>query len=86
MATKPQVLNPAWYYGAVSRVEAESLLMASNTNSMLLRNSRYALLVYLLMFLSVPGNYALSKYDSAQRKCFHILIDKVSTGYRMQGF
>jgi len=57
-----------WYYGDIQRQKAEALLISCGANVVLVRNS------------SVPGCYALSKYDHIRQTMLHLLIKPAGAG------
>jgi len=59
-----------WFYGNISRVEAEQILIKCQKDTFLVRTS------------SKPGNFALSKYFHTRQSYIHFLVSPVQpSGY-----
>lgn len=65
--------NQLWYFGHISRVDAEEILKTSEGAVQLIRES------------SIPGCYALSQWEPKTNRFFHILISPLADqGYTME--
>lgn len=60
-----------WFFGDISRVDAEDLLISCNSNVVLFRNSSHSI------------GYALSRYDYDHQKMVHFLIQESLEGYKI---
>jgi SH2 domain len=67
------VFSDSWYFPKFSRADAEEKLRATNTSSLLLRDSSLG-----------SGVWALSAFDAAQSKVVHFVIRKVQSGYTLE--
>eukprot|EP01119_Soliformovum_irregulare_P006204 TRINITY_DN1800_c0_g3_i1.p1 TRINITY_DN1800_c0_g3~~TRINITY_DN1800_c0_g3_i1.p1 ORF type:complete len:1273 (-),score=487.08 TRINITY_DN1800_c0_g3_i1:23-3841(-) len=67
-----QELSPLWYYEDINRADTERLLSSSGQNALLIRTS------------SVPGNFALSRYDASSETFSHQLIAQAPGGFRIE--
>lgn len=76
MSKKPNenvLENESWYFGNISRTEAEEILKKSKLNKYLVRDS------------SQPGCFACSMIDVSKNAIYHTLIINGPNGYSFKG-